>query len=168
MKLQFWNSYGFINSGIAIDYVGAEEKLHLTASVFTSAHEGIMITETGGSIIDVNEAFSRITGYNHDEVLGCGSDSLVSSRQDKKFFAVMRHGLIEKGHWYGEVCNRRKNSEVYAELQTISTVRDSQDPSPNFTQFRSGLRFLSVGANPISTILKYFSALWNLLKHLRQ
>ncbi len=71
-----------------------------------------MITETGGSLIEVNEAFSRITRYNHDEVLGCGSDSLVSSYQDKKFFADMRHGLIEKVHWYGEVCNRRKNVEI--------------------------------------------------------
>lgn len=104
----------------------AAEKLNLNASVFTHAHEGIMITSADGSIIDVNEAFSRITGYSRDDVLGCNPRILSSGRQDKEYYAAMWAGLLDKNHWYGEIWNRRKTGEVYAEMQTISAVRDEQ------------------------------------------
>lgn len=104
----------------------AAEKLNLDASVFTHAHEGIMITSADGSIIDVNEAFSRITGYSRDDVLGRNPRILSSGRQDKEYYAAMWAGLLDKSHWYGEIWNRRKTGEVYAEMQTISAVRDEQ------------------------------------------
>ncbi|MFZ4535289.1 diguanylate cyclase domain-containing protein [Propionivibrio sp.] len=102
----------------------AEEKLHLAASVFTHAREGILITSADGTIIDVNEAFTRITGYSRDEVLGRNPRLLSSGHHDREFYATMWRSLIENGHWYGEVWNRRKSGEVFAEMQTISTVRD--------------------------------------------
>ncbi|MEO8170458.1 MAG: diguanylate cyclase, partial [Oxalobacteraceae bacterium] len=104
----------------------AEDKLHLDASVFTHAHEGIMITAVDGTIIDVNDAFSRITGYNHDDLLGKTPRALNSGRQGKEFYAKLWGDLKDKGHWYGEVWNRRKSGEVYAEMLTISAVRDAQ------------------------------------------
>jgi diguanylate cyclase (GGDEF)-like protein/PAS domain S-box-containing protein len=102
----------------------AEEKLQLDASVFTHAHEGIMITSADGTIIDVNDAFCRITGYRQDEVTGHNPRILSSGRQGKEYYAAMWAGLLDKGHWYGEIWNRRKTGEVYAEMQTISAVRD--------------------------------------------
>ncbi|MEX8518429.1 MAG: EAL domain-containing protein [Leptothrix sp. (in: b-proteobacteria)] len=101
-----------------------EEKLQLAASVFSHSREGIMITATDGTIIDVNGAFTRITGYDRDEVLGRKPNLLSSGRQGHEFYARMWRGLIEKGHWYGEIWNRRKSGEVYAEMLTISTVHD--------------------------------------------
>jgi diguanylate cyclase (GGDEF)-like protein/PAS domain S-box-containing protein len=103
-----------------------EAKLELAASVFSNSREGIMITETDGTIVDVNEAFSRITGYSHEEIVGQTPRILKSGRQSEAHYADMWQELIEKGHWYGEVWNRRKNGEVYAEMQTISTVRDER------------------------------------------
>jgi len=104
----------------------AEEKLHLAASVFTYAREGITITAADGTIIDVNDAFTRITGYSRDEVLGQNPRILGSGRQGKEFYAAMWRDLIENGHWYGEIWNRRKSGEVYAEMLTISAVRDAE------------------------------------------
>jgi diguanylate cyclase (GGDEF)-like protein/PAS domain S-box-containing protein len=104
----------------------AEEKLHLLASVFTHAREGILITSADGRIIDANEAFTRITGYHRDEVLGLNPRILNSGRQEKAYYARMWQELAEKGYWYGEVWNRHKNGELYAVMQTISTVRDAQ------------------------------------------
>lgn len=89
----------------------AEGKLHLAASVFTHAREGIMITAADGTIIDVNDTFSRITGYSRDEVLEKNPRILNSGRQGKEFYAAMWRDLIENGHWYGEVWNRRKNGK---------------------------------------------------------
>ena len=104
----------------------AEEKLTLASSVFTYAREGIIITETSGNIIDVNEAFTYITGYERFEVLGKNPSILSSGLQPREFYTTMWRDLLEKGHWYGELWNRRKSGELYAELLNISTLRDAQ------------------------------------------
>ena len=117
----------------------AEEKLQLAASVFTCAHEGIMITAADGAIIDVNEAFFDITGYSHDEVLGQNPRLLSSGLQKKRFYTTMWNDLIEKGHWHGELWNRRKNGEVYAVMQTISAVRDDQGNTLHYVSLFSDI-----------------------------
>jgi len=98
----------------------------LASSVFAHAREGIVITNVDGTIIDVNDAFTRITSYSRDEVLGKNPRILNSGRQEKAFFDAMWRDLVEQGHWYGEVWNRRKNGEVYAAMQTIGAVRDAR------------------------------------------
>ncbi|OGS91026.1 MAG: hypothetical protein A2Z95_05130 [Gallionellales bacterium GWA2_60_18] len=103
----------------------AEEKLQLAASVFTHSNEGIMITDAAGSIIDVNDAFTRITGYPREEVLGRNPRMLRSGRQPPEYYQAMWKALLDKGHWYGEIWNRRKSGEAYAEMLTISAVHDA-------------------------------------------
>jgi len=104
----------------------AEEKLELAASVFSHAREAIMITRADGTIIDVNDAFTRITGYTRNEVIGRNPRMLDSGRQGREFFAELWQALREKGHWYGEIWNRHKSGDLYASLQTISTVFDNR------------------------------------------
>lgn len=102
----------------------AETKLRLAANVFTHAREAILITEIDGTIIDVNDTFSRITGYSREEVLGKNPRLLNSGRQSSEFYAAMWKELHEKGHWYGEMWNRRKDGELYAQTMSISAVHD--------------------------------------------
>ncbi|SER59721.1 EAL domain-containing protein [Giesbergeria anulus] len=102
----------------------AQEQLKLAASVFSHAREGIMITSPQGDMIEVNAAFSRITGYRRDEVIGKNSNMLSSGRQGADFYANMWAELSDKGRWTGEIWNRRKSGEVYAEMLTISAVCD--------------------------------------------
>ncbi|MDD2919170.1 EAL domain-containing protein [Rhodoferax sp.] len=104
----------------------SEEKLQLAASVFSNAREGIMITNTKGTIIDVNQAFTRITGYSREEVLGHSPSILSSGRHDKAFYDSMWLALIKQGHWTGEIWNRHKDGEVFAELLAVSSVRDDK------------------------------------------
>ncbi len=104
----------------------------LAATVFTHAREGIIVTDVRGRIVEVNEAFTRITGYARDEVLGHKPSLLKSDRHGPEFHAAMWQSLLEKGHWYGEVWNRRKSGELFAELLTVSAVRDARGEIRHF------------------------------------
>ena len=110
----------------------AEEKLKLAASVFSHAREGITITDATGTILEVNDTFIQTTGYSREEAIGQNPRILQSGRQSPEFYADMWKALLEEGYWYGEVWNRRKNGEVYAEMKTISAVRDAHDVTTHY------------------------------------
>ena len=102
----------------------AEEKLKLSGRVFTQAHEGILITDADGLIVDVNPAFSEITGYSREDVLHQNPSILRSDKHDALYFEEMWQELRHQGHWQGEIWNKRKDGQIYAELLTISTLVD--------------------------------------------
>lgn len=102
----------------------SEKRLRLAANVFTHAREGIIITDADSEILDVNDAFTRITGYSRVEVLGKNPRMLSSGKQSPAFYGAMWRDLAEKDYWHGEVWNRHQNGAIYAETLTISAVRD--------------------------------------------
>ena len=110
----------------------AHSRLQLAGSVFTHAREGILITDAQGVIVDVNETFCAMTGYSRAEALGQNPRFLQSGRQGASFYAAMWKELAEKGFWSGEIWNRRKDGEVYAELENISAVRDANGAIQNY------------------------------------
>lgn len=109
-----------------------EARLHLAASVFTHASEGILITDAAVNIIEVNDTFSAITGYSREEALGRNPRMLKSGRQGPDFYAAMWHAINEQGTWQGEVWNRRKDGELYAVMLSISAVRDRSGRTQNY------------------------------------
>ena len=104
----------------------SESKLQIAASVFSHAREGITITDASGTIIDVNDSFTRISGYAREEVLGQNPRILRSGRHDSAFYVAMWGSLIANGFWSGEIWNRRKDGEVFPEQLTICAMRDPQ------------------------------------------
>ena len=128
--------WGFVDVS---DRKAAEAKLQLAASVFSHAREGILITAADGHIIEVNAAFSEITGYTRDEVLGRNPRLLDSGRHDPTYFDAMWRDLIEKGYWYGETWNRRKDGSVFAVMQTISAVLDDQGRAQQYVSLFSDI-----------------------------
>jgi diguanylate cyclase (GGDEF)-like protein/PAS domain S-box-containing protein len=104
----------------------ADENLRRAAMVFENAREGIMITNAIPEIIDVNEAFLNITGFQRDEVMGKNPHILSSGRHDLNFYQGMWKSLIDKGFWSGEIWNRRTDGQIYAELLTISSIRNER------------------------------------------
>ncbi len=133
----------------------AEEKLQLAASVFTHAREGITITTADGTIIDVNDTFCRITGYSRDEVLGKNPRLLNSGRHDPAFYVALWRDLTVKGHWEGEIWNRRKNGEVYAEMLAISAVRDAQGHTRQYVALFSDITPLKEHESQLERIAHY-------------
>ena len=139
----------------------AEEKLQLAANVFGHAREGILITDARGTIIDVNDAFTRITGYGRQEALGQNPRMLSSGRQDATFYATLWRALKDQGHWSGEIWNRRKSGEVYAELLTISAVRDAQGQVQQYVALFSDISAIKTHQSQLEHIA-HFDALTNL------
>ena len=102
----------------------AMEKQRLAELVFDTINEGIMITDANNCIEVVNPAFTEITGYSFDEVRGQNPSVLSSGLQNADFYAALWQSLNDHGHWEGEVWNRHKNGEMYAESTSISYVYD--------------------------------------------
>jgi diguanylate cyclase (GGDEF)-like protein/PAS domain S-box-containing protein len=98
-----------------------KDELRLAAVAFESQN-GMMITDPEGQILRVNAAFTRLTGYSADESVGRTPAMLKSERQDQMFYHRMWDLLLVKGSWQGEIWNRRKNGQIYAEMLTITAV----------------------------------------------
>ena len=108
----------------------AKEKLQLAASVFSHAREGILIADADARVVDVNQAFTSITGFARDEVLGTTARIFRPASHD--YLEALWQGLHEQGHWSGEIWNLRKNGERYAEMVTISAVTDALGAVRNY------------------------------------
>jgi diguanylate cyclase (GGDEF)-like protein/PAS domain S-box-containing protein len=101
--------------------ISAEEELRIAAIAFES-QAGMIVTDPAGVIVRVNQAFTRLTGYCVEEAMGQTPHLLSSGRHDKAFYRAMWDALQKNGYWQGEIWNRRKNGNVYAEWLTISSV----------------------------------------------
>jgi diguanylate cyclase (GGDEF)-like protein/PAS domain S-box-containing protein len=115
------------------------ERLQLAASVFTHTSESILITDADGTILDVNEAFTRITGYSRDEALGRNPRFLNSGRQGREFYAEMWAQLRETGRWSGEIWNRGKNGQIFPGMLTVSAVPDATGRTKQYVGLFSDL-----------------------------
>ena len=109
-----------------------KHQLQLIASVFAYIHDGIIISDAENNIVDVNAAFTRITGYERQEVIGKNPRLLKSGRQSKEFYKSMWQSLLDNNHWSGELWNRTKSGDVYAALTSISAVRDNHHNIQHF------------------------------------
>lgn len=110
----------------------AEEALRQAASIFENTVEGVIVANPEGNIESVNPAFTKITGYTEDEVRGKNPKLLSSGRHDAKFYRRMWQHLATDGYWQGEVLNRRKNGEIYAEWLSLSVVCEPNGNVKNY------------------------------------
>ena len=94
------------------------------SAVFESSYEAIMVLDAARCIVRVNPAFVRITGYSPAEALGRPPLWLDAQEADSDLDAAPWRAVQEQGFWSGEVCSRRKNGERYAQLLSLSAVRD--------------------------------------------
>lgn len=142
-------------ASIAIEKKQAEEKLKRAASVFTHAHEGIMITDASSNIIEVNDTFSRITGYSPEEALGQNPRILQSGQESPEFYADMWTTIIKDGYWSGEIWNRRKNGEIYPEMLTISAVKDASDEIQHYVSLSTDITTNKANIKQLERIAHY-------------
>ena len=132
-----------------------EENLKRAASVFSHAHEGIMITDAEATITEVNHAFSRITGYTSEEVLGKNARILQSERHSTEFYTEMWQTLLAQNYWEGEVWNRRKNGEIYPEKRTISAVNNAEGVVQHYVSLCTDITEMKVHQDQLEHIAHY-------------
>ena len=133
----------------------SRRNLHLAEKVIESSLEGILITDERSRIISVNPAFTRLTGYSEEEVLGKNPSMLSSGRQDRRFYQSLWQQLIENGHWQGEIWNRRKNGELYPELLTITAIHDRSGRLTNYAALFSDISQLKESEAKIRNLAYY-------------
>jgi len=104
-----------------------QKSLRIAALVFENSSEAMSVTDNEGNIIDVNPAFTHVTGYNKKEIIGRNMSILSSGKQDEIFYDSLWNQLIESGNWQGEIHNRRKNGEIYPQLLNINAVYDADN-----------------------------------------
>ncbi|WP_333874639.1 PAS domain S-box protein [Methylobacter sp.] len=109
----------------------AEQQLRIAAIAFESQN-GILITDTNATILQVNRSFTKITGYCAEETIGRNTRMLSSGRHSKAFYAAMWNTLNTTDAWEGEILNRHKNGEIYTVWLTITAVKNDQGKIINY------------------------------------
>ena len=165
----FFASYGGI---LVVGYIGiaffnrrarrfeedrnrADAQLHLAASVFESAHDGMVVTDSNNVILRVNRAFTEITGYSAEEVIGKTPSLLKSGRHDDLFYSRMWASLRHQGIWQGEIFNRRKNGEVYPEWLSINVVKAGSGKVTNYAATLTDLTLRKAAEEQIKDLAFY-------------
>ncbi|PIX00550.1 MAG: GGDEF domain-containing protein [Hydrogenophilales bacterium CG_4_8_14_3_um_filter_62_83] len=100
------------------------DRLRLAARVFEYAPSGVAITDPWQRIVEINPAFTRLTGYSREEILGQTPRLLSSGRQEAGFYAAMWAAIRATGQWRGEIWNRHKNGEFYPVELAIVAMKD--------------------------------------------
>ncbi|HPJ26136.1 MAG TPA: EAL domain-containing protein [Synergistaceae bacterium] len=130
---KYWVRWCFLeNSGGALffrDITGAfwaDQSLNVVARIFQVTRGGVAITNREGTILSVNPAFTAITGYTPEEVLGKNPRILKSQHHTPDFYEDMWKQLLLEGFWEGEIWNRKKSGEAYPEHLRIAAIYDEK------------------------------------------
>ncbi|MDE1996969.1 MAG: PAS domain S-box protein, partial [Rhizobiaceae bacterium] len=113
--------------------------LSLADRIVDATAEAIMVTNEHNLIVRINPAFTRITGYTPEEALGKPPSLLSSGKQSPRFYEDMWFALTHRGYWQGEIWNKRKSGEIFAEWVSINVLRDEQGTITNHVAFFSDI-----------------------------
>ncbi len=138
-----------------------QEQLRLAAQVFVSSAEAIVITDVHNNIVQINRAFTEITGYSAEEVIGKNPRILQSGEQSPDFYREMWATLLLTGNWQGEVMDRRKSGEIYPKWLSIAVVKNDAGEITNFIALFSDITERRASFDRMQH-LAHFDALTNL------
>ncbi len=117
----------------------SETRLEQASTVFNNTKDGILITDNNRAIVAVNKAFTAITGYTEEEVIGQNPRLLKSDRHDQKFYKNLWKSVSSTGQWQGDIWNRRKDGKFIPVWQNISVVKDDKGNVKNYTSVFSDI-----------------------------
>lgn len=101
------------------------DDLQMSEMIFNTASEAILVTDGNNTIVLINPAFTLITGYSPNEVIGRHYSILYSKSQSTKFYQIVLQTLNDTGHWDGELWATRKNAEEYVQSLSVNSILNS-------------------------------------------
>jgi len=128
-----------VQLGTTLQHKQSEETRRLQAAALNAAANGIVITDSHGVISWVNPAFSQLTGYTLEEVVGQNPRLLQSGQHDQAFFKRLWEKVMTGQSWHGEIVNRRRDGRTYTEEQTITPVRDTRGEISHFIAIKQDI-----------------------------
>jgi diguanylate cyclase (GGDEF)-like protein/PAS domain S-box-containing protein len=131
-----------------------ESQLRIAATAFES-QEGILVTDADTHILRVNQAFTRITGYTAEDVIGKTPRILASEKHDAEFYGDMWDSIHDHGAWEGEIWNRRKNGEIYPEHLNITAVKSPDGQVTNYVATMTDITVSKASAEKIKLLAFY-------------
>lgn len=109
-----------------------EKQLRMWGEVLKNSGEAIFITDAESTIYLVNEAFTKITGYTAQDIVGQKPNIFKSGRHDRQFYQNMWAALLDHGYWQGEIWDRRKDGSIYPKWSTISQIQDTEHKTTHY------------------------------------
>jgi diguanylate cyclase (GGDEF)-like protein/PAS domain S-box-containing protein len=132
----------------------AEAELRVAAAAFDT-QEGMLVTNARRTILRVNQAFCRISGYTASEVVGRTPSMFNSGYHNQAFYAEMDAALATDGYWRGEIWNRRKNGDIYPQLLNISSVKDDRGTVTHYVETQTDITQYKAAEDQIRQLAFY-------------
>ncbi|TAK80540.1 MAG: PAS domain S-box protein [Betaproteobacteria bacterium] len=126
----------------------SEEKLLLAAQAFEGMTQAIMITGADGTVQTVNRAFTEITGYEREDVVGQPEKAVRHALQPAEFYDNIYATVRREGHWSGSFWSKRKSGAVYREWRSVRAVRDAEGATTHYVIVFSEAGGGTNGAHP--------------------
>ncbi|WP_435921847.1 nitrate/nitrite transporter [Paenibacillus sp. DYY-L-2] len=124
---------------ILVLWVFFGNKLKLSSDIIQSSADAVMVTDVNGVILTVNEAFTKVTGYSREEVIGKNPNVLSSGYHDRDFYDFFWRTLQTTGKWQGEIVNRKADGRVFKEWLSVAAIKDEQDQVKHYAAIFSDL-----------------------------
>jgi diguanylate cyclase (GGDEF)-like protein/PAS domain S-box-containing protein len=121
------------------DRLENQRQERLIKMVMENSDEAVLVSDQNNNIVYVNQAFTKITGYRLQEVVGKNPRIFASGRHDQQFYSNMWQKILTEGTWHGEIWDKRKNGEIYPKWVNISTVHDNEGSLCNYVAIFSDI-----------------------------
>jgi diguanylate cyclase (GGDEF)-like protein/PAS domain S-box-containing protein len=132
-----------------------EEQLRFSSNIFEQTHEGILLTDIDSKVIDVNPAFTKITGYSREEIIGQTANILNSGQHSTSFFKQLWQELLDTGQWQGEVWNKTKAGEIFPERLAITAIVDDEGDITHYVGMFSDITHMKAQQEKLELMAHY-------------
>ncbi len=135
--------------------LNANSELTIFKKILESTSEAVIITGMDGSIIELNDAMCRMTGYAREEMIGRNSRMFKSGRHGGDFYRMLWEELLAAGHWEGEIWDRKKDGTVYPKWQTINVIRDEKGERTNYIGVSTDVTLIKEAEEKLNQLAYY-------------
>lgn len=123
----------------AVEFIEKEEELRKLSQAVKQSFASVMITDLNGNIEFANPGFTELSGYSYEEVIGKNPRLLQSGKTPPEEYKKLWETIKSGEDWHGEICNKKKNGELYWALALISPIKNSEGKITHFVEIKEDI-----------------------------